>query len=109
MSNFINKSDFFAAITGQPVEWDCPDVGLISVRSLTMVEAGQLRTKVKDDYEALLGAVMLGMVNPKLDEADLDLLQQAKPGAVSAIGQKILVLSGMKQDEDLEKKAGNGS
>src|SRR4051794_26654114 len=101
MSSYINKSDFFAAITGEPVEWDCPGVGKVLVRGLDIVESNRLNTKHAGDGVAImLGAIQIGLVEPKLDEADIEALQHGRPGVVNQIGEKILVLSGLKQDDD---------
>ena len=114
MSNFINKSDFFAAITGQAVEWDAPGIGKIKLRGLTMQEFNETRNRPNTDVvTSMLQWIQLCMVEPPLSADDIAQLWQAAPGKLQPIGDKIAILSGIKDDkaavEDLEKKAGNGS
>jgi len=109
LSSYINKSDFFAAITGTPIDYDVPEVGLIQVRGLTSIELSQIQAKNLTPVQISLEAVRLCLVQPVLDPADIDALGQAKPGIIEKISTKILALSAMKPDEDLEKKVGSGS
>ena len=114
MSSFINKSDFFAAITGQAVEWDAPGIGKIKLRGLTIQEFNEIRNRSEvSAVDMMLEWIQLCMVVPQLDKDDIVQLWKATPGKIQPIGDKIAVLSGIKDDkasvEDLEKKAGNGS
>lgn len=109
MSSYINKSDFFAAITGKPVDYDVPEVGTIQVRGLTSIELSQVQAKNLTPVQISLEAVRMCLVQPVLEPADIDALGQAKPGIIEKISGKILALSAMRPDDDLEKKVGSGS
>lgn len=110
MSSYINKSELFAALTGKPVEWDAPGIGKILLRGLTIQEFDAIRNKPDtDNIRMMLEWITLCLVEPKLDASDVEQLWQAKPGLIQPLGDKIAVLSGIKEDDDLEKKVGNGS
>ena len=110
MSSYINKSDFLAALAGIPVDYELPGVGTIKVRGLTLLESNELQRKHNNDGLAVMcEAITLCVVEPKLDAADVAVIQRSQQRLVLELGHKIQVLSGMVQDEDLQKKAGNGS
>jgi len=110
MSSYINKSDFLAALAGIPVDYELPGVGTVKVRGLTLLESNELQRKHGNDGAAVMcEAITLCVVEPKLDAADVEAIQRGQQGIVVELGNKILTLSGLKQDGDLEKKAGNGS
>lgn len=108
LSSYINKSDFFAAITGKPVDYEIDGVGLVQVRGLTSLELAEIQSKNMNPVQISLDAVRRCLVAPALDASDIDLLGQAKPGVIQKIADKILVLSAVKPDDDMEKKVGNG-
>ena len=110
MSSYINKSDFLAALAGIPVDYTIEGVGTVKVRGLSILESNELQRKHNGDGVAIMcEAITLCVVEPKLTADDIKAIQGGLPGVVTEIGDKIMVLSGMKTNEDLEKKAGNGS
>lgn len=111
---YLSKADFLAGITCQPVDFEVEGLGLIRVRSLTTLESGELSKRhAGDGIAMMLGAVRICLVEPALDESEHEQLGRAQPGIIQAIGQRIMELSGLvetkAQQEELEKKAGNGS
>lgn len=110
MSSYINKNDFLAALAGIPVDYELPGVGKVKVRGLTLLESNELQRKYNGDGLAVMcEAITLCVVEPKLDASDVAAIQRSQQRLVLELGHKIQVLSGMVQDEDLEKKAGLGS
>lgn len=110
MSSYINKSDFLAALAGIPVDYDAPGIGKVKIRGLTILESNTLNAKHNGDGAAIMcEAITLCVVEPALSTDDVGAIQRGLPGLVTEIGNKIMVLSGIRTDEDLEKKAGSGS
>jgi hypothetical protein len=114
LSKYLSTADFLAGITGKPEDFDLPGVGLIQVRSLTTAESGEMNRKHSGDGVALmLATVRMGLVQPALDDTQLQLLESAKPGVIQVISHRIMELSGIVETkaelDELEKKAGPGS
>lgn len=92
--------DFLAAIAG---ETELFEVGGLTVelRSLTFAEVQGLSTKNRGDAsEMAFQALVLGMVDPKLDEAQLEQVRGGKPGVLMKIAQRVMEISGMIDEED---------
>lgn len=105
---YLNIDEFFAGIIGEATDLDLPGLGIVRVRSLETIEVQHIRQAVGDDeLELSFQAILTGMVEPKLTQEHLVMLQKAKPGVIAAITRRIMELSGMVDDS--EKKVGNGS
>lgn len=110
MSSYINKNEFLAALTGIPVDYTMDGIGTIKVRGLSVLESNELNRKYNGDGSAIVcEAITLCVVEPKLSAEDIAAIKGSLPGFVQDLGNKIMTLSGLRQDEDLEKKAGIGS
>lgn len=110
MSSYINKSDFLAALAGIPVDYTIEGVGTVKVRGLSILESNELNRKHNGDGAAIMcEAITLCVVEPKLEAADVAAIQRGQSSIIIKLGHKIQLLSGMALDEELEKKAGNGS
>lgn len=107
MSKYLSTDDFLAGILGEEVEYEIEGLGTVLIRSLQTVEVQRLRKQYEDEVDMMLGAVMLGLVEPKLQPEHITQLQAAKPGVLNSLGNRIMQISGMV--EDAEKKAGSGS
>ncbi len=110
MSSYINKSDFLAALAGIPVDYTIEGVGTVKVRGLSILESNELNRKHNGDGAAIMcEAITLCVVEPQLDASDVAAIQSGQQRFVLDLGHKIQLLSGMVFDEEIEKKAGNGS
>lgn len=87
--------DFLAAISGGTEEFEVEGV-TVELRSLTFAEVQGLRRTYKDDEgELTFGALRLGLLSPKLDEAQIEQLRNSKPGPIAKIAGRIMQISGM--------------
>lgn len=113
-TGYLSASDFIAAITVQSVDLEVPDLGTVQVRGLTLVEVQSLADDINNNPQtAAARAIGIGMVNPRLTDAQIEQLQSGtRSGALNAvtlISNRIFELSGLAAGEVLEKKVGNGS
>lgn len=93
-----NAIDFLAAISGGTEFYEVEGI-TTELRSLTFTEVQQMGTKyASDNYEMTFQTVVAGLVTPKLDAAQVEQMRQAKPGAITKISNRIMVLSGMTED-----------
>lgn len=87
--------DFLAALSGEPELFETDGV-TVEVRSLTFTESQQLVQKyATDNTEMTFQALVLGLVSPKLDEAQLVQLRGSKPGPLMKIARRVIEISGM--------------
>lgn len=99
--------DFLAAISGGTEIYEVSGVS-VELRSLTFAEAQKLGTAYKDDpTEMAFQSLALGLVAPKLDEAQLQEVRGARPGPLMAIAKRVMTISGMVEDK--ENFPGGGS
>lgn len=95
--------DFLAAISGGTELYEVEGVKGVTVelRSLTFAEVQQLSSANKDDStEMAFQALVLGLVNPKLDEEQLAQVRQGKAGPLMKIAQRVMQISGMVDTEE---------
>lgn len=91
--------DFLAAISGGTELFEVSGVA-VELRSLTFAEAQRLGTAYKDNAtEMAFQALVLGLVAPKLDEAQLEQVRSGRPGPLMKIAQRVMQISGMVEDE----------
>jgi hypothetical protein len=103
----MNKQDFFSSICGLEVPINIEGLQMVA-RSLTVLEMKQIHNRyANDEVNSALMTIVYGLVDPKLDETDLEHLQNAKPGLVMKIAQRITELSGL-TDEKESPTVGNG-
>lgn len=90
--------DFLAAITGEPQLYETDGI-VVELRSLTFAESQKIVAQYKDDpAELSFQALVLGLVAPKLDEAQLEQLRSARPGPLMKIAKRVIEISGMAED-----------
>jgi hypothetical protein len=103
----MNKQDFFSSICGLEVPINIEGLQMVA-RSLTVLEMKQIHNRyANDEVNSALMTIVYGLVDPKLDESDLEQLQNAKPGLVMKIAQRITELSGLTESAD-SPTVGNG-
>ena len=92
--------DFLAAISGGTEQFEVSGV-TVELRSLTFAEAQQLGTKYKDNNtEMAFQALALGLVTPKLDDAQLEQVRAGRPGPLMKIAQRVMQIRGMVETEE---------
>jgi hypothetical protein len=102
-----NAIDFLAAISGGTEFFEVSGA-IVELRSLTFAEVQRLSSSYKDDNaEMAFQALVLGLVAPKLDSAQLEQVRNGKPGPLMKIAQRVMQISGM--IEDAENFPGGGS
>lgn len=100
----MNKFDFLNAICGKPVSVKIDGIDL-EIRSLTVLETQQLQGKTEID--AALQMIVMGLVTPKLETADIEMLKKASPGFIMRLTKEISKLSGIDTSEE-SPTVGNG-
>lgn len=105
---YLSTDDFLAGIVGGETDVELPGIGTVRVRSLTTLEAEQINAQAKgNNMQISLLAIQTALVKPQLSADNLSKLEQAKPGVVSLLTQRIMALSGM--GDDFLTVAGAGS
>lgn len=102
--------DFLAAVAGKTELFEVAGV-TVELRSLDYTEVGELRARHGDDFvEMSMQAILLGLVSPKLDEAQLAQLRHSRPGPLAEIAARITEISGLSDDgPGASPLAGGGS
>lgn len=110
----LSESDFLDAIIAQPEFAEIAGKGKVEIRGLSTLEVQQViaeatKNGAQDTALLMTHAVLRGMVRPKLSESHIEKLLRAGGGYILPLAQRIMVLSGMTNLTDLEKKVGDGS
>lgn len=102
--------DFLAAISGGTEEFEVEGV-TVELRSVTFEEVAQVNNQHSgNNMEMTFQMVVLGLVSPKLDEAQIQQLRLARPGVITKISNRVMTISGMmEEDENGSPLAGGGS
>ena len=100
-NGYLSADDFFSAITVEPVDFVLPGGGVVQLRALTSIEVQKLQRTYKDDEMGMfLGALVEGMLQPKLTAEDTKRLSDAAYGKLLPVARRILALSGMGDAEE---------
>lgn len=92
----MNKQEFLNAICGKAVKVMIEGIE-VEIRSLTVLETQKL-TSFKDELEASMQAIILGLVSPQLETGDVEYLKKAQPGFVFKLAREISKISGLVED-----------
>jgi hypothetical protein len=104
-----SAAQFLTAVSGKTELFEV-EGATVELRALGWEETQQLSATYGENLtEMTFQAVVLGLANPKLDEAQLAQLRMASPGAISEISKRIMRISGMLKEEDGRPLAGTGS
>lgn len=90
--------DFLAGVAG---ETELFEVGglVVKIRSLTFAEVQAISTAYSgNNFEMTFQAVKAGLVEPKLSDEQIEQLRSAKPGAITAISNRVMAISGLSGD-----------
>lgn len=108
MTNYLSTDDFLIGIQGGETDVELDGLGTVRIRSLTTVEVQGMNTSAKgDEMHLSILAILTAMVQPRLTQEHLTMLETAKPGIVAILARRVMELSGM--GGDFEKKVGTGS
>ncbi len=90
-----SASEFLAAVSGKTHLFEVAGV-TVELRSLEWAEAEELLSKYRDNAPQMaFQAAVKGIKSPPLNEAELQQLSKAMPGAIQAISGEVMRLSGM--------------
>lgn len=110
----LTKDELLAKLRRREKPFDLPGGGSIRIQGLSVDDFSAVRSMGEEDTEssALFKRVcLLGIVEPKLSADDLEALGESDLGAVTAIANEIMRLSGMLdtgEAEDFTKDTQNG-
>ena len=91
--------DFLAAISGETELFEVSGL-TVELRSLTFAEVQRMTATNKDNAtEMAFQALTLGLLEPKLNEAQLAQVRTGKPGPLMKIAQRVMAISGMVEEE----------
>jgi len=112
MTKYLSTQDFLANLVSAGHDFDCPGMGMVQLRGLTLAEVHGLRTKYmtpgKEDIQSMqIQSILLALVQPKLSEAHVQALADGSASVTIAISDEIVRLSGM--DDDTKNGRGGGS
>lgn len=115
-SKYLSADDFLAGITLETEDLDVAGVGTVRIRALSLHEVDNVRrraiAKKGDEPDAgklMAGAIVYALVEPKLPESAVDTLLSGSAGRLTAVARRILALSGLGEQEEIDPLAGGGS
>lgn len=109
LMSLLNANDFLNAAIGEPIELSVDGLGTVLVRGLTLTERAEVAPYFDDNSELTIQVILRGMVEPKLSPDVAAELRQADNRKMTTIARRILALSADGDEDDLEKKVGDGS
>jgi hypothetical protein len=108
--SILSADDFLTALAGEATDYDLPGVGVVKIRPIPYIDTQRLlREHAGDEMALMMGALVAGLVEPQLSEADIERLQRGATGPVIDLARRIMAISGMGPREELENLAGGGS
>jgi hypothetical protein len=108
MPSYLSADDFLAAATGQTVDFDAPGLGVVKLRSLTVLEFSDI-TRSNDPGRVMVQTVAKGMVEPAISYDDLMAMRAGVIKLLDPIAGRIAELSALGDGETLENFPGGGS
>lgn len=107
---YLTKADLLAGVTLKPQDFEVEGLGWVQVRGLSMNEMKELRAAAgKDEVALMLLCAHRGISNPQLAADELTALGDGQAGLISAIGTRVIELSGLGDKEKSDPLAGTGS
>lgn len=89
-----SAAEFMARIGGKSELYEVDGL-TVKIRSLGYEDVQAISGPTVNGLETAFQALVLGLVEPKLDEEQLAALRKAKPGPLMNIAQRIMQISGM--------------
>jgi hypothetical protein len=110
MSKYLSKADFLVGITLKPVDFEVDGLGTVLLRGLSVNELQAIRAEAGDDEIRLMVLFACrGLVEPSLDAEEIQTFADGDAGIVTAIGTRVVELTGVGSRTQLDPLAGNGS
>jgi len=104
----LSANDFLSAIQRQEEVFELDGVGAVRLRGLSVSQATAITQKYADKVQdSIYEVIALGLVEPQLDESQLETLQDAAPAPVMALFERIMELSAMATSEEAAERAEN--
>jgi len=101
--------DFIAGLTGEPELFEVEGL-VVKIRSLTYAEVARINKEFDgNNFEMTFQSAKLGLVEPKLNDEQLEQLRAARPGPITAIAKRVLEMSGLGGDSNGPLAVGGGS
>jgi len=119
MSNqsYLTAEDLLKGITGESEDYEIEGLGTIQIRSLSVSEVQRIyaeaaTNKKGEDHDTgklMALALFYGLVQPKLGKNAIAKLIDGKAGPVLNAAKRIMELSGMSDEDELDSLSGGGS
>ena len=109
MTTYASAADFLAGLLAEEEDVILPGGVVVRIRPLTAIETSRLYEKTKESGELALRAVALAMVEPKLNEEQVQAMFRGAAGRLAPLIQRVMALSGMSNTEESENLPGGGS
>ena len=98
---YLESKDLLSGIAITEEDFEIEGVGTVRLRGLTAKQGVEgLRGMDKDPMMRFQKIILMGVLRPKMTDADLALLADGKIGVVQSLATKIMDMSGMPVNED---------
>lgn len=98
----INKSQLFEQLAGKTSIVEIEEVGEIEIRGLSFADVQEIQSMNVDGMNSSLHFIQRGLINPKLEIEDIELLKQSQPTKLFRIAKAIQEISGLESEENLD-------
>ena len=110
MTSYLSEADFLTGITGGTEDFHIEGVGTIRIRALEYQDVARIDREAQgDSMRAGFLLAAAAIMEPALTPEGMQQLEHARPGVLLAITRRVNEISGLGDQENLEKKAGIGS
>lgn len=112
---YVSRDDFLKALTITEEDFDVAGLGTVRLKPLSLEDRAAIQKANTgkggqlDVLEMQTAALLAGLVEPKLSQADVAALRAGRPAVIDAITLRVMETSGMEPAEVFEKKVGSGS
>ena len=105
----LNKEQLLKALAGKTNVVNIEGLGEIEIKSLTFQDVQEIQAKELDGMESSLFFIIRGLVEPKLNDEDLESLKNSHPMMLFKIARVIQEISGMTEEKDFLNDGGQNS
>lgn len=111
---YLTTEDFIKGVIVEPQDYEVPGLGWVQVRGVTTLEMQRINEKADGDQVRMMAlAIRMGLVQPELNDEQVDALASGQAGIVTRIANRVMELSGMSTSEAMadaiEGEAGGSS
>ena len=105
----LSGAELLQLLACEPETYEVQGV-TVELRALTFTEVQKLAKIPGDDnVEANFQALRLGLVSPQLTDAEFEQLRNVKAGALMKMAQRVMLISGMTDEEEGGSPLGGGA